>query len=327
MALDWEKMVIKLSAVFQDDQETFARVLFYLAEEEKVYKDADKLGPQMKILMSSMNVASLFSQYAKRFAEDTKRADSDEKFKRVLGLIWAQMMDVNKQTDDKDKTPDVSIFAKLEHLSLEASPGMVRALSIIPYESQKRFLVMLKDIVPTTVPSNVMNAVVSVNKGGGAVVTVALASIHLTYEAIVNIRRWWNGEISGKRCCKTIIDSLATIGGSVGGGFAGVVVGALGGPVGMIIGAIGGGILGGQLAKGLSQWMTEKIFDVPKSEALENAYNFFNLRNHASNHQINTAYRQKCLEYHPDRRGSEEMFHKVQMEMAVIKAAKGELYS
>uniref|UniRef100_A0A6P7HIM7 Uncharacterized protein LOC114349335 n=1 Tax=Diabrotica virgifera virgifera TaxID=50390 RepID=A0A6P7HIM7_DIAVI len=183
MAIDWEKIVTELSAVFQDEQETFARVLFYLGEEEKVYKDADKLGPQMKILMSSMKVASLFSQYAKRLAEDTKRADSDEKFKRVMG------------------------------------------------------------------------------------------------------------------------------------------------PVGMIIGGIGGGMLGGQLAKGLSQWMTEKIFDVPKSEALENAYNFFNLRNHASNHQINTAYRQKCLEYHPDKGGSEEKFHKVQMEMAVIKAAKGELYS
>ncbi|XP_072398105.1 uncharacterized protein [Diabrotica undecimpunctata] len=327
MAVDWEKIITELSNVFQEDQETFARVLFYLGEEEKVYKDADKLGPQMKILMSSMKVASLFHQYAKRLAEDTKRADSDEKFKRVLGLIWAQMMDADKQTDDEDKTPDVSIVAKLEHLSLEASPGIVRALSVIPYESQKRFLVMIKDVLPTTVLSNVEYVVENVNRIGGAVVTVALASIQLTYEAIINIKRWWKGEISGKRCCKNIIDSLATISGSVGGGFAGVALGTLGGPVGMIIGGIGGGMLGGELAKTFSQWMTEKIFDVPKSEALENAYNFFDLRNKASNHQINTAYRQKCLEYHPDKGGSSEMFHKVQMEMAVIKAAKGELYS
>uniref|UniRef100_A0A6P7H1H6 Uncharacterized protein LOC114349168 n=1 Tax=Diabrotica virgifera virgifera TaxID=50390 RepID=A0A6P7H1H6_DIAVI len=110
MAIDPKKIITELSTVFKDDQETFARVLFYLTEEETVYKETDKLGPHMKMLMSTMEIASLFSQYAKRLAEDTKRADSDKKFKRVLGAIWAEMMDANKQTDDQDQIPDVNII-------------------------------------------------------------------------------------------------------------------------------------------------------------------------------------------------------------------------
>lgn len=61
---------------------------------------------------------------------------------------------------------------------------------------------------------------------GGKVVTVALASAYLTYETVKNIRRWWKGEISGKRCLKNIIDTGFTITGGLAGGVAGCTAGA-----------------------------------------------------------------------------------------------------
>ena len=45
----------------------------------------------------------------------------------------------------------------------------------------------------------------------------------------------------------------------------------------------------------------------------------------ASNHEINTAFRALCLKHHPDKGGRSEDFHIVQVNMAVIKAAKGDL--
>lgn len=69
---------------------------------------------------------------------------------------------------------------------------------------------------------------------------VALCALQLTYEAIKNIRQWYNGEISGKRCAKNLIDTTFTIAAGVGGGAAGAALGSLAGPVGTIVGAFAG---------------------------------------------------------------------------------------
>ena len=37
------------------------------------------------------------------------------------------------------------------------------------------------------------------------------ASINLSYTALKSIQRWWDGEISGARCVKNIIDSSVAI--------------------------------------------------------------------------------------------------------------------
>lgn len=55
----------------------------------------------------------------------------------------------------------------------------------------------------------------------GKMVPVGLQAINLTFEAWNNLKLWWRGEISGKRCAKNIIDSLAGIAGGYGGGIAG----------------------------------------------------------------------------------------------------------
>ena len=56
---------------------------------------------------------------------------------------------------------------------------------------------------------------------GRRATVVALAALQLSYEAIQNLRRWWKGEISGKRCAKNIVDATFSIAAGVGGGFAG----------------------------------------------------------------------------------------------------------
>jgi hypothetical protein len=113
--------------------------------------------------------------------------------------------------------------------------------------------------------------------------------------------------------------------GGIGGGYLGVATGALLGPIGLVAGGFIGGIVGSKLGETLSNILTQKLFGLPKEEALENAYNFFGVKMTASNNEINTSYKNLCLRHHPDKGGSEEKFIEVQTNLAVIKEARNEL--
>jgi DnaJ-class molecular chaperone len=66
-----------------------------------------------------------------------------------------------------------------------------------------------------------------------------------------------------------------------------------------------------------------KLFDLPKDKSLENAFIYMKLNHHASNQEINTRFRELCLQYHPDKGGNAEDFHKLQTSMAIIRLSKG----
>uniref|UniRef100_A0AC35F4S2 J domain-containing protein n=1 Tax=Panagrolaimus sp. PS1159 TaxID=55785 RepID=A0AC35F4S2_9BILA len=137
----------------------------------------------------------------------------------------------------------------------------------------------------------------------------------------------WNREISGKRAAKNVVDSLAVVGGGAFGASAGATIGSFFGPVGTVIGGAIGGISGSMTAAYYSEKFTEWFFDLPKTEALEKAYNALGIHHTASNSKINRAFRSLSMIYHPDRRrGSEEKFVELQIYMAIIKAERGQNY-
>ena len=96
------------------------------------------------------------------------------------------------------------------------------------------------------------------------------------------------------------------------------------------IGAVVGGIVGGAIGYGaslLEERLTCRLFGIPQDEALENAYKYFGVDHTASNSEINTAFRRKCLQTHPDKGGSCEDFHFTQYSMQVIKTARNGMTS
>lgn len=113
--------------------------------------------------------------------------------------------------------------------------------------------------------------------------------------------RWWNGEISGKRCAKNCIDAAFTITVGAAGGLGGGLFGALVGPVGFFAGGIIGGYISSKAAETMVDWLTQKIFSLPKDEATEKAYNYLGVKMSASNDEVNFAFRKLCLEHHPDK--------------------------
>ncbi|XP_052778491.1 vasodilator-stimulated phosphoprotein-like [Mya arenaria] len=148
----------------------------------------------------------------------------------------------------------------------------------------------------------------------------------------IMILRWWNGDISGQRCVKNITDCLAGIAGGVAGGVggqtAGAMIGSLAGPVGAFIGAAVGGVVGLAAAsigaKYLSASITQRVFSLPPSEALENAYRCLGVDRSMSNEVINSRYRQLTLKHHPDRGGGRNEWDKLQYSLAIIREARGE---
>jgi hypothetical protein len=113
------------------------------------------------------------------------------------------------------------------------------------------------------------------------------------------------------------------------GGFEGAATGAsIGvafGFVGLVIGGIAGSVLGSLTMGALFKRLTKKIFDVPRSMALENAYNYFGLTVSCSNGQINSAYHRLALEKHPDKGGSKEEFFELQVNLSIIKHHREDL--
>ena len=81
--------------------------------------------------------------------------------------------------------------------------------------------------------------------------------------------------------------------------------------------------VGAATINALCELLTEAIFDLPKTAALDDAYKFLGLDHKATNDQINKRYRQLALIYHPDKEGgSEDKFIKLQSYVCIIRASR-----
>ena len=292
--------------MFKDNVEHFVRVLFFLDEEDKAYKDnSDQpYAPQWKSLKDTLKMDKAFREFAKRLSDETRRVENDQEgyqnfyLKRLLGSLLTSKSGVWE-----------------------------RSRSIIPHSLHVAVISLANIVVHhwSTVMTAVDDVVNLVDKAGGTVVMVALVAVYLTYSAYVNIRRWWRDEISGKRCIKNLLDTTFTIGAGIAGGVAGAAIGTLvAGPFGAAIGSIVGGWVSAAGIKYLSDVMTRRMFGLPKEEAVENAYRYLGVEMTDPNAEINTAFRKLCLKHHPDKGGNQDDFFIVQCNMAIIRQARGE---
>lgn len=150
-------------------------------------------------------------------------------------------------------------------------------------------------------------------------------AVALSYVACTDIAAWWKGEISGRRCVKTVIDGSAAIAGGVSGHMAGSLIGNMVVPgLGGMVGSFVGGLVGGAVAGVLSQWLTDYFFDLPQREALKNAYIFLKVERTCTNAELNSAYRRLALKYHPDKGGSKDDWVKLQTALEIIKQERGQ---
>eukprot|EP00111_Clytia_hemisphaerica_P022667 TCONS_00066707-protein len=321
---DWKSEIReKVHQIFVSEPETFARILFYLDEEEKAYDDTDK-SPVWKTLRVAAKAVTTFEAYARRLADDTKRAEKDESFRLVMQKMYALFSEPseNGQSVSMELVPSENRIAAI-------FPGMAIVWDMVGPEGQKKLLpVILKvcgkfggrELVAVTDELASL-----ITKNGGALVAVALAAVYLTIDAILNIRKWWLGEISGKRCAKSIIDTAGAVTGAIGGGAGGAALGSFAGPIGAFAGSLIGSLLGNFVALSLIEKLTEFLFDLPRDVAVEKSYDYLGVTRSSSNNDVNRAFRNLCLKHHPDKGGDVSEFITLQSHMAIIKQARGEL--
>ena len=156
-------------------------------------------------------------------------------------------------------------------------------------------------------------------RGDYGLVPVTIVGVHLGWETVQNLRAWWKGELSGKRCLKNLLDDLAAVVGGFGGAAVGATFGSIFDSPGWVIVGIFGSVAGSFTMASRFKRLTETKFHVPRSVALENAYNYFGLTVSCSNGQIKSTHHRLALEKHPDKGGSKEEFFELQVNLSIIK--------
>ncbi|CAF0816552.1 unnamed protein product [Adineta ricciae] len=250
-------------------------------------------------------------------------------------------------TVDNNQMADEEFYRQVSQLPMVYVPGsnnlhtyaetgetllnLVQGIRAIPADRQAIIISQIMNTVESVTGEKSLIAV-SVSQSltraqvvAGKIIPIAIVAVQLSWEALKSIRLWWNGEISGKRCAKQIIDGSAAVLGGYAGGVAGVAIGTAILPgYGTLIGSVLGGVAGSLSASALVDWLTQYFFDLPKTVAVENAYKFLSLSLSCSNDEINKKYKQLALQYHPDKGGNAESFHKLQISVAIIKQARGQ---
>ncbi|CAB4040604.1 Hypothetical predicted protein, partial [Paramuricea clavata] len=314
----------KLAEVFKNNEEDFARILFFLDEEDKAYKDdSDRpYAPQWRSLKAKVKMDKAFREFAKRLSDETRIPKKDERFRKHLIIVYEQILSHCDDTVEIEKCqkPDPNQF---DAISKSAFSGLARAWSIIPTDSKVSLMNSIREIVSKSGMTQVENVLaVADHEMGGTTAMVDQPAFHIRYDVRVNIKLWWKSKISGERCIKNVLDLTVTIAGMAGGA-AGVYIGsAIAGPLGGLVGGFAGGWLSAAGMRYVSDWMTQNLFGLPKQKALENAYRYLGAETTASNAEVNTAFRKLALKHHPDRGGNEENFLTLQLNMAVIKEAR-----
>lgn len=238
-ATDWKETIKELIfQLFRDSPENFARIVFFLDEESKLYQGEEE-SPVWKTLKYAVRSPEAFKMYALRLAEDTKQTEKDARFKEIIREIYDQMMSATDDCEDDGKMLDL---LPLENdLILSSFPGMNMMWNVVGSEGRQQITSIILRVARTFNTSqtvSVLDDALGLISKRGNLVAAALDTVYLTVTAIKSLYKWYTGEISGKRCAKEIIDSVGSLGGGFAGGFAGANIGAIAGPGGALLGKL-----------------------------------------------------------------------------------------
>ncbi len=274
-----------------------------------------------KTLLLLLDKDEVFAKYTQELAKDIGTAENDG-FLGFMKTLYKHLMTPSEKSrpagEGQSWDPDRLCDGIVSKTFAEA--GMSRTWEVIPVGTRGRIL----KYVPRLIAN--YEIMQTVQECSGKVASVVLAAAYLTKEAIRAIRQWWKGEISGKRCAKKVVDATVTTASGIGGGVVGATVGSAFGPLGTLAGSTLGGLIASNLANFICDRLTQAIFDIPRSEQLENAYRFLCVSHTASNDEVNQRFRDLCRKYHPDKGGKEEDFITLQCHMEVIRNARNEMW-
>ena len=311
-----------VSDVFKDDTETLVKMTMVLEfEDDPRY---------MRVLHRQVDNSVAFKSTVLNILDDMEEAKKLPEYRKLMAVVYDSYL----EGKDQDEIVDWEWIENDEAFQSSTSFGALKAFKKLPKKLRKKILLemgsisksLLQGNLPSALKKSAMNALQTISEKGQIIPEVIVWG-QLSWQTYQTILRWYNGQISGKRCVKNIIDDVATLAGGMGGACIGGYIGSMFGPIGGALGALGGNILGAMTLNQISERLTRNIFDLPKSVALENCFNSMKLPYDSSNSDINSRYRSLARTYHPDKDPSqwaEEKWQELQVCMGIIKASKGD---
>lgn len=319
-----EKLDVIYGNGSEEDIEDLCRVLQFLDDNDCKDEQGAALSPYWKSLKALLRNDRAFRRFAQRLVDDTKTAENNPKFLKAMHDLYDKSMIDSENPLPKDEGQGFDLVRLAHKARAPCYAGAARYLIMVPPATQARIMAFLPRIINSRSLLASADEVIGLVNKSGSVVMVGLAAVYFGYEAIKSIYDWYNGNISGKRCAKNVIDAALTTAAGVGGGIGGAALGSFAGPIGIFAGGVIGGAVAANFANFASDRLTQLLFGLPKEVAVENAYKYLGVACNASNADVNAAFRKLCLKHHPDKGGDKQDFIDLQSCMTVIKKSRGE---
>lgn len=257
-----------------------------------------------------------------RLVQDARTMRDDPNYQAIVDVLWQQY-----QTGDPNQRGELVSEANVGSTAAKmALVNMGKAFSTVPSSERKRIIqAMLANAAHTKQVSTVVKHV--------AKQSTPILLAYLSVEALVALRQWWEGQITGQRCASIIIDATSSVLGGVAGGLIGTAVAPGKRETGNLqnkyylfqitgIGTLIGCVVAGTVAKALSSHLTTKMFDLAPSAALDHAYQFMELSPTCTNDRVNERFRELAKVYYPDKGGSAMLWLQLQTSQQIIKMAR-----
>ena len=150
--------------------------------------------------------------------------------------------------------------------------------------------------------------------------SVPLQGVILAKQIYDQVMRALRGEIAPESAVINVGKALAaTAAGVVGCQGGAMVGGTFGGAVGAFVGCSLGAMGAASFASSVIGRFLSWLFDIPDDEKLAHAMLYFGVGKHATNAEINKAYRRLARKHHPDKGGSDEEMVKLGVYLEIIR--------
>jgi len=276
--------------ILNDRPSTLVNVLWFLHE------NTNRVSRYIALLTSahvSNNVA--FQELVERLGEDIDELNRNPNYNNVMDDMWlnnnlrhdatnfvsGQRLDFQLNSEKKKRFEIIAICLGI---------SIMLRLDVLTPETLQKLIPLYNNTLPINILS-IKELLNMAQKLSGERYEVSASFGYFIYDFFRNWKRHENREISGVRCIKNIADSFTELGPGVAGGFGGELFGSSIAPgIGTLVGGVGGGMTSAFLSGALSDRITQWIFNIPKDEALENAFRELSLPCNASNNEINISF-------------------------------------
>jgi hypothetical protein len=285
------EMFARIVTILRGNHSQLEKVLWFLSKttvREQIY---------IELLVSAyVSNKEAFQELVERLGEDVDELNRNPPYKRVMDEMWlnhslpsdgtnfvrGQRLDFQMTLEKRNRFRMLAICLVI---------SILLRLDVLTPESLQKMFPLFNITSPLTNFLNTKELLSMSQKLSGDRYEVTASFFYFGCDIFRNWTRHGNGEISGVRCAKNIVDSFTELAPGVAGGFGGELFGSTITPgIGTLAGGVGGGMASTFVCGALFDRLTQWIFNLPKDESLEKVFRNLDLPCDASSDEINIKF-------------------------------------